>query len=299
MPVNRQLGTWLICCLAAGALSWAQPAQVLPEEGRPLPTQKELLAHVKQNLTGNRLLQSQYTFNRHETTHLIDRQGEVKKSWSKEWEVFPSVDPRLSYERLIRKDGKPINPSRIQKQDREHRKKLDKAKKLSSEQIKKKRLEAQQKEQREIEELFRLFQFQVQGRDTVEGVPTFLISFDPRSNYRPELKSVRPLQKMRGQAWVCEEDYQLVRVEIELIGAVSVALGAIARLHKGSQLQFTRRKVNEEIWLPSESNFLLSGRIFLVNKFQAENRVVYSEYRKFAVENSVKYVSDSSPSSSE
>ena len=94
------LRTGLICWLAVSTVGWGQPAELSAQE-RPLPELGALLERVKQNLTGDRLLQSQYTFNHHETTRLIDRQGEAKKSWSKEWEVFPSVDPKLSYKRLI------------------------------------------------------------------------------------------------------------------------------------------------------------------------------------------------------
>ena len=196
--MKLKLSSLLLCCLAVGTISWGQSAELPPEESRPLPQLKAFLEHVKKNLTGNRLLQSQYTFNRRETTQLIDRQGEVKRSWSKEWEVFPSVDPKLSYERLIENDGKPIKPSRIEKQDRAHRKKVEKIKKLTPERIEKKHREEKQEEQRQIEELFHLFQFRIEGRDTLEDISALVVSFEPRSGYRPKLKSVRPLRKMRG-----------------------------------------------------------------------------------------------------
>ena len=248
--MQPKLCSWLICWLVAGAVGWGQPARLPPQEGRPLPKLEEFLEHVKQNLAGDRLLQSQYTFNRSETTQEIDRQGEVKRSWSKTWEVFPSVDPKLSYERLIEKDGKPIKPSRVEKQDREHRKKTEKLKKLSAERIAEKHREEKQKEQRQIEEMFRLLEFRIQGRDTVDGISIIVVSFEPRASYRPKLKSVRPLRKMQGQAWISEDDYRLIQVEIELMKAVSLAWGAVARLHKGARLRFTRRKVNDEITLP-------------------------------------------------
>lgn len=290
--MKLKLRSPLLCWLAVGTVSWGQPAELRPEESRPLPQLEAFLEQVKKNLTGDRLLQSAYTFNRHETTELIDRHGEVKRSWSKEWEVFPSADRKLSYERLIEKDGNPIEPSRIEKQDREHRKKIEKIKKLTPERIEKKHREEKQEEQRQIEELFRLFQFRIQGRDKFEGISTVVVSFEPRSSYQPKLKSVRPLRKMRGQAWICEDDYQMVKVDIELMKPVSLAWGAVARLHRGARLRFTRRKVNDEIWLPAESNFLGSGRLLLVKEFRTEVRNRYSDYRKFTVEESVDYLSD-------
>ena len=285
----------LIWWLVVGSVAWCQPAQLRSEESRPLPQAEEFLAHVKQHLTGDRLLQNQYTFDRHETTQLMDSRGEVKKTTSKKWEVFPSVDPRLSYERLIEKDGVPIKPSQIENQDQKHRKKVEKSEQLTPEQIEKKHREAKEREQRQIEELFLLFQFQMQGRDTIEGVSTVVVSFEPRPGYRPALRSVRPMQKMRGQAWICEADYQLVKVEIETIEAVSLAWGVLARLHKGARLRFTRRRVNDEVWLPAESNVLASGRVLLVKKFRVEISNRYSGYRKFTVEDSINYLSDPLP----
>ena len=257
-----------------------------------MPELEEFLEHLKQNLTGDRLLQSQYTFDRHETNRFIDSQGEVKKSTSKKWEVFPSFDPNLSYERLIEKDGVPIKPFQIENQDRKHRKKTERSKRLTPELIEKKQREAIEKEQRQIEEIFRLFQFRIQGRDSLEGISTIVVSFEPRPSYRPALKSIRPLRKMRGRAWVCEDDSQLVKVEMETIEAVSLAWGMVARLHKGARLQFTRRKINDEVWLPAESHVLASGRILLVKKFRLENSNRYSDYRKFTVEDSINYISD-------
>ena len=286
----------VLCWLAVGAVGWGQAADLSSQEDRPLPQPEAFLEHVKRSLASDRLLQSRYTFDRHETTDLIDPQGKVKKSWSKQWEVFPSVDPKLSYERLIEKDGKPVEASRIENQDRKHRKKIEQRKQLAPNRIQKKLREEEQKEERQIEELFRLYRFQIQGRDTVEGVPTVVVSFEPRPGYRPALKSVRPLRKMRGDAWICEDDYQLAKVEIELTEALSFAWGAVARLHKGARLRFTRERVNDEVWLPAESYFLGSGRLLLVNKFRMENRNRYFNYRKFTVEDSVRYVSD--PSSS-
>ena len=242
------------------------------------------------------MLQSRYTFNRHETTRFIDSQGEVKESTSKKWEVFPSVDPDLSYERLIEKDGVPVKPSQIENQDRKHRQKIERSKQFTPELIEKKQREAKEKEQRQIEEVFRLFQFRMQGRDTVEGISTVVVSFEPRPSYQPALKSIRPLRKMRGQVWFCEDDYQLVKVELETIEALSLAWGVVARLHKGARLRFTRQKVNDEVWLPAEAHFLGSGRVLLVKKFHVEDTNRYSDYRKFTVEDSINYLADPIPS---
>ena len=101
---------------------------------------------------------------------------------------------------------------------------------------------------------------------------------------------------MQGQAWICEDDYQVVKVEIETIEALSLAWGVVARIHKGARLRFARQKVNDEVWLPAESNFLGSGRILLVKQFRVEDTNRYSDYRKFTVEDSITYAPDTTSS---
>ena len=45
-----------------------------------------------------------------------------------------------------------------------------------------------------------------------------------------------------------------------------------------------RRKVNDEIWLPSEVHFIGHARLFLVKGLHVDTLSQYSDYKKFKVE---------------
>ena len=145
------------------------------------------------------------------------------------------------------------------------------------------------KEEAQLDEIFQLFQFRLAAREVIDGHQTILVEFEPDPSFKPRRKDIRPLKKIRGKAWVNEADFQLVKIEAELLGSISLGLGFLAKLHKGAELRFKRRKLNDEIWLPAEAYFRISGRILLLKGFRVEAVHSYSDYQKFSVESSVSF----------
>ena len=72
------------------------------------------------------------------------------------------------------------------------------------------------------------------------------------------------IQKLAGRAWIDEEDRQLVRLEARLLDTLGVGPARVARLQKGASAYFQRRKINGEIWLPSEARFTGEAKVLLV-----------------------------------
>ena len=101
-------------------------AQEPAESQPPLPDLETLGKEVKKKLISDRLLLSQYTFKLDEVVNMINKKGEVKKSETKSYEVFPSLEDKLTYRRLISEDGKPVSQKKLEKQDRKHQKKIEK-----------------------------------------------------------------------------------------------------------------------------------------------------------------------------
>src|SRR5439155_464292 len=83
-----------------------------------------------------------------------------------------------------------------------------------------------------------------------------------------------------------ESEYELVRLDVQAIDTVSFGLGLLARLHKGSQASFQRRKVNGEAWLPATASYTISARLGLVAVFRRAATFEYSNYKKFGVDSS-------------
>lgn len=277
---------WLALVLHPHAL-FAQEAE------KPLPELQSFLKEIRKNLFSDRLLLSQYTFLEKSTQLHLEKNGKIKKTEERLAEVYPSLEPGRSYRRLIAQDGKPVDAKELEKEDRKHDRKMQelfRKRENESARDKEKRLAREAEERRKegllIDELFQLYDIQMDAREIMEGHPVIRLSFRARPNAKPRSRETKMMMKIAGRAWFNETEHQIVRLEAELIDTVSIGLGMLARLNKGATAVFQRRKVNDEIWLPSESRFTGSARILLLKGLNIDARTEYSDYRKFSVHTS-------------
>jgi hypothetical protein len=267
-----------------------------PRSSENLPELDAFLRGVREHLRSDRLLQIQYTYNLKETETQLDKKGNPKKIEVKEYEVYPSLDEEFNYMRLISKNGSPLDPEKIEKQDREHDKKMreqarDLEKEGTDEHTRRLQREAKEKHKEDeiIDELFRLYDIKMAGREMLDGRSAIQLTFQPFPNAKPSLKEGKILVKVAGRVWFCEEDHQLMRLEADLIDNISFGLGLLARLNKGAKAIFVRRRVNDEVWLPAEAHFSGTARVLLLKGIRIKTDSEYSNYKKFTVDASVKF----------
>ena len=74
-----------------------------------------------------------------------------------------------------------------------------------------------------------------------------------------------------------------MRLEAEAIEPIPIALGLLARMHKGARLAFERRKVNGEVWLPARVSYSGSARVGLIKTIRRGGSSEFSNYKKFTV----------------
>jgi hypothetical protein len=140
-----------------------------------------------------------------------------------------------------------------------------------------------------VDDMFRVWTFQLVSREIVSGRPTLVVTFEPQKNSRPETRYGKWLFKnSKGVAWIDEEDHRLVRMRIVFINDVSVGWGLVAKLYKGTEWIREWRKSDDEVWLPSMSLTRVKGRAFLVGiDFQEIQQ--YFDYRKFDGETKLRF----------
>jgi hypothetical protein len=245
----------------------------------PLPDARAFLAEVRERLHTDDFLLDQYTFSERQTERRLDGDGNVKKVTSASYEVYPSAEPGHTYRKLIERDGKPLPAEDLAKEDR---KQAEKEARVSARSLEA-QVERRSKEAGAVEELFRLYDIRIVGREAVEGRDAILVTFAPRPGIETATRAGRILKKFSGRAWIDEKDRQLVRVEAELTDDLSFGFGVLARLKKGARALMQRRKVNDEIWLPAEAHFVGHARLFLVKGLHIDTLSEYSDYKKFTV----------------
>lgn len=270
-------------CFSGSVLGQDEPA-------RPLPDPREFLDDVRKNIRSDESLLDQYTFTEEFTERRLDSRGGVKKSKRETYEVYPSYVPGKLYRRLVARDGKRLAEAELAEQDRKQEERTEKRERRRSSEdaaARQKRLareeERRREEQRVVDEVFLMDEIVVVGRETIDGRPTVIVDFTPTPGYRPVTEGGKVIQKIQGRAWIDEADRELVRIETRLVDNMGVGPARVARLQRGSSLYFQRRKVNGEIWLPSEASFAGSAKILLVFGARVELSSRYTDYRKFSV----------------
>jgi hypothetical protein len=140
--------------------------------------------------------------------------------------------------------------------------------------------------------VLRAADFQLVGRETINGRPAIVLTFKPKPDYKGGGDGLEKylLQNSKGKVWVDENDYQMAKIEIEVTDSISLALGLLAKVQPGSRAFFEWRKFNEEVWLPYRSDFTAKIRILLVKGEHIREIHEYSDYKKFVVSTSIKPV---------
>ena len=248
---------------------------------------RAFLEEVRQNLRSDGALLEQYTFTETYTERKLDNSGGVKKTKTETYEVYPSTEPRKLYRRLVARDGQPIPEKELAERDRKQEEKIARreARRAAETEAARAAREAEnrRKEREVIDEVFRMDEFRITGRELVDGRPTIVIEFEPRPGYKPVTEGGKLIQKFDGKAWIDEADRQLVRLDGRLLENVGVGPIKIARLQKGASAYFVRRKINDEIWLPSEARFTGRAKVLLVFGGGVDVTSRYFDYRKFSV----------------
>jgi hypothetical protein len=276
---------------AAGLLCAILPFGAGPVLGqdatRPMPDTRSFLEEVRRNLASDETLLENYTFTEEFSERRLDSGGGVKSVKQEFFEVYPSVEPGKLYRRLVAQNGRKLTEKELAEQDRKHEEKSERRLARHAgedEEERRARLEGDTEKEREVvDEVFRMDDIRIAGRETIDGRPTIVVTFEPKPGYKPVTKGAKVIQKLDGRAWIDEKDKQLVRLEGRLLDNIGVGPAKLARLQKGATAYFQRRKVNDEIWLPAEARFAGAAKVFLFFGGRLEVLSRYSDYKKFSV----------------
>ena len=274
----------LIVVLMASALVRGQ------SPNSSLPDRDAFVADVRTRLRTDEELQSRYTYLEKRQQIRVSKLGKVQLGQTRLFQVYPSPEPGQTYRRLMAVDGVPLNPEVLKARDEARQKFLTdeaaiRARETPRERERRelKQAEARKEQQDTIDDVFRVYEIGLVGRETIDGHQSVVASLEPRQHVSTRSEAGQYFSKFRGRAWVSEHDYQVIKVEMEAVENVLVGWGILGRVHKGSRMIFERRKVNDEVWLPARVTFEVLGRSLLVRKFSVRAITEFSEYRKFEV----------------
>lgn len=262
-----------------------------PAQERPLPEFDTFAAEVRKRLTTDQSLQSGYVFRERRTEQRLDASGRVTKETVKVYETYPGLPGEGRYQQLIEENGVPVPTSRLARQDAERRKKAEEyVRKQASEPQQRRQVRSLDKARREyaeaVDDIFRVFDIRMVGRETLDGHDTIAATLTPRADARPLTDDGKVMRHFRARAWLSESDYELVRVELEALDTLSYGLGLLARIHKGTVATYERRKIDDRVWLPAEVSWTASARVLLLRRLRVRGISEFSDYRRYSVDTS-------------
>lgn len=243
----------------------------------------------------SRELLSQYTYVVESRQREFDDKGKLTKSESKTSDVFYLYGRR--YQRLTHKNGKPLEGREADEEEKKFQRELAKREKESDDaRAKLAREDAKQREElrKLVDEIVKAYHLTLEGIDNLGGRSAYRIAAEPRKDYRRLMLPYSVLSRLRGKMWIDTAEFQMVKVEAEVIETVSFGL-IIARALPGTTLYFQQHRVNSEIWLPKRAGLLVDARLGLMKRVRFENETEWSNYRKFSTDSRVVDVTETAP----
>jgi hypothetical protein len=252
-----------LACVAPSTFGASEPA-ALPDAATML---REVEAHQKQLDK----VRENYTFRAVQTTRQLDSSGNTKKVETEEHEVFFVNGHRV--QKLVRKDGKDLNPDQARKeQDRVNKEVLK---------ITKPGYSDPDKDEITVSRLLQIVTFSRPRRVPLNGRDTIAFDFAGDPHAKTHGRDEQALKKVSGTIWVDEADREVSRMSATLDENYHVGFGLLASVAKGSNMVFDQGLIRNEAWLPTAIALHLQARAFLVAGFRAEIDIRFDQYKKF------------------
>jgi len=258
---------------------------------RPLPDTAAFLQEVRKHLATDDERQTGYMYLETRREQRLDADGRPESESVKVFESYPALPGEKRWNRLIARDGQPVPPQDLEQADRERQRHVEEYARRVAQDPAAERARREREREREhrerlesIDDVFRVFDVRMIGRQLLEGHSTIVFSLTPRPDASPRTREGNIMKSFSGRVWISESDYELVKLDVVAIDTASIGLGLLARIHKGTRASFERRKVNGEAWLPAVTSYSASARVGLIKVLRRSGTSEFSGYKKFNVD---------------
>ncbi len=228
---------------------------------------------------------------------IVQRSIDALKS---DWEAEPKYDYRETdvnnhgsrtyrimmilgspYKRVEALNGMPLSPAATKEEQR----KLDAAiaRRCGESKSQTQRRVAAYNKERErnhlmMQEITRAFAFTMLGETTTNGHDAWHLRALPKPGYLPTSKETKVLTGMEGELWIDKETFQWIRVEAQVIHAVSIE-GFLAKVEPGTRFTLVQAPVAGGAWFPSKFSFGSKVKVLsFIGRDDAEDET-YTDYQ--------------------
>jgi hypothetical protein len=257
----------------------SEPAKA-QEIDRPLPDIAALMYEVEAHQKAAEAIQKDYLYHSVETQQEKDGGGAVKKTTTKEYDVFwiSGVPVR----KMLKKDGRELTSDEQKKEseriDKEVAKAQEKKDKADS---KGKETSPRGNDMITVSRFLELGSFTNARRVQLDDRDTIVVDYagNPKAKTRNRAEDV--VRDLVGTIWIDEQDRVIRKTEGHFLNAFKIGAGLVVNIRKDTSFGMDQRKVNGEVWLPARIEAQGAARAFLLFSFNGNVQVQMSDYRKF------------------
>ena len=280
----------LVCFIPLFSSLPARAQQGANSARPPLPEIHQLMHEVQEHQRQLDKVRENYTYTSLQTVQDLDSNGQVKKTELTEHEDFFVNSHAI--ERMVKKDGRPLDGHDEQKETERVTKMVEKAEKTPPGQP----LEGPQIS---ISHLLGIMDVSNERLETLRGRPTIVFDFVGRKDAKTHGLAEDASKKLKGTLWIDEADRVVAHLEVSFDDNFHVAGGLVANVQKGSSFRFDQAQVNGEIWLPTGGEGNVQLRLMLVKGIRQHFTERDYDFKRFHVETQqgkdAKAVSDKRP----
>jgi hypothetical protein len=261
------LVTCIIALLSFSTVVDAQSAL----NGAPVPDISAFMRKVEEHQRRVDEIRESYTFSSSQTLQHVDAGGKIVKTETEEREdFFVNGHP---IERIVKRNGKPLD-------DHDRNKETERVTKL----VEKAQKTPRSREQISIGRLLEIMDVSNERRENFRGRPTIVFDFSGRKNARTHGLAEDASKKVKGTIWIDEADLQVSHLEVAFIDNFHILGGLFANIQKGSSFRFDQELVNGELWLPTGAEGSLQMRVLLMKNTREQFVERDYNYKRFTVD---------------
>jgi hypothetical protein len=249
------------------------PASAGRSSAAPEP-ETALLTTVRENLRRERERLLDYVYRERRQPMRVSRLGKVSVEAVQLFEVYPTGDPDRPRRVLVSVGGRPATEEEREAFARRH------ARDAPAEEARRAE-ETRRRAQERFDDAFRVYRFELQGSDTVDGIAARVVAVTPRPGAQTRSDLGKWMKRFEGTAWVSETAAELLRLEMVATGTISLGWGFIGRIAEGTRITYARRPVGDGVWLPALARFEARGRTLLFRSFEVDTRTEWFDYRPY------------------
>jgi len=236
-----------------------------PGAAAPLPSGDQLILRmmVRSAALAAATNAPAWAYDKRTLTEKLDGDAKVEERTEKLYRV--RIIRGVPFSRLVGVAGRELNAAEIQK---ENEREAAFQKRLSGRDPKK---AVNRREAFVTKDVLERFEYQVLRRETVQGRPTVVVSFAPKSG--PDGGGIQDglFSRLAGMVWVDEATGDVARLQVRLTSGFSLGMLGMLGAVKECRMNLESKPMTDGTWLPEKTTLSLSARMFLSNvRFQME-----------------------------